>query len=211
MSGGGLRSLGRQCHWLPRCVRAASAPARGCACGARSRMRASNFPARSAGMSAKKNEGALSGMRRQELAAADCRRSASTVTRSARPKPSDSTTVGVSAPGRWILAMASRATGECRRGRRRAICHRSTVATRRSSTNTAAAATTKMAAIRLVIGLLDRERCQRATNQHRRHDIGPAWPALFAGHLRRGTASMPPRHARGRAAISAKATAVSRP
>ena len=42
-----------------------------------------------------------------------------TVTSSAMPRPSDSTMVGVSAPGRWILAMAmrspvARARGACR-------------------------------------------------------------------------------------------------
>src|SRR5665811_1516679 len=43
-----------------------------------------------------------------------------TVTNSAIPKPSESTMVGVSAPGRWILAMAMRSTVERARGAWRA-------------------------------------------------------------------------------------------
>ncbi|MNV82946.1 hypothetical protein D3C71_1767170 [compost metagenome] len=42
------------------------------------------------------------------------------VTSSARPRPSDSTTDGVSAPGRWMLPIASRSDGELTRGLRRA-------------------------------------------------------------------------------------------
>ncbi len=58
------------------------------------------------------------------------------------PSPSDSMTLGVSAPARWILAMASRSTVERWRGRRRAI-HIVSIATSRSSRKTTAAATTK--------------------------------------------------------------------
>ena len=57
------------------------------------------------------------------------------------------TTLGVTAPGRWILASASRTTGEAGRGSRRAPSI-SSAATSRSSTNTASAAATKIAAMR---------------------------------------------------------------
>ena len=66
-------------------------------------------------MSRKKNDGAFSG----SAAVNSWRRLpsiSSTVTSSARPRPSDSTTVGVSAPGRWMLAIASRRTVERGRG-----------------------------------------------------------------------------------------------
>src|SRR6185503_5983105 len=58
-------------------------------------------------MSTKNTEGALSGS-----AATNWRRRlpsiCSSVTSSASPRPSDSTTLGVSAPGRWILASTRR-------------------------------------------------------------------------------------------------------
>ena len=77
------------------------------ALGACARTKVSKRSASAAWMSRKKNDGALSGS-----AAVNWRRRlpsiSSTVTSSARPRPSDSTTVGVSAPGRWMLAIASR-------------------------------------------------------------------------------------------------------
>ncbi len=57
-----------------------------------------------------------------------------------------STTVGVNAPGRWMLATARRSTVERGRGMRAANSI-SRPATRRSITNTASAAPMKMAAI----------------------------------------------------------------
>ena len=109
-------------------------------CGARSWMNAANRSASCEGMSRKKNDGALSGSE-----AENCwRRLPSisiTVTSSASPRPSDITTAGVSAPGRWMLAIAIRHTVE--RGRPSAAAPRiSKVATKRSSTNTAPAAIT---------------------------------------------------------------------
>ena len=70
-----------------------------------------------------------------------------TVTSSERPSPSDSTIVGVSAPGRWILVMASRNTVERGRGNRRAIVISSS-AISRSATNVPAAAAMKISATR---------------------------------------------------------------
>ena len=60
-------------------------------------------------------------------------------TSSARPRPSDSTTVGVSAPGRWMLAIASRnaTIRECGIFRAAAISRK---ATTRSSTKPPAVA-----------------------------------------------------------------------
>ena len=71
-------------------------------------------------MSRKKNDGALSG---SASANSRCRLPSisTTVTSNARPRPSDSMTLGVSAPGRWMLAMASRKTVERWRGTCRAI------------------------------------------------------------------------------------------
>ena len=148
---------------------------------------------------------------RPGTAAADCRRSAITVTSSASPRPSDSTTLGVSAPGRWILAMASRTTGERGRGSRRAICI-SSVATRRSSTNTAAAAATKIDGDPPVIGELDRERRQRADRPapSRRRRAGAASAARCATSSR-NSARRPARRGRGRAARARRRAAVSRP
>ena len=63
------------------------------------------------------------------------------------PRPSESTTLGVSAPGRWILASAMRRPVERGRGARAAAAIRP-AATKRSNTNTAAAVPTKMTATR---------------------------------------------------------------
>ena len=67
--------------------------------------------ASAAGMSRKKNDGAFSGSAAVNWR---CRLPSIsiTVTSKARPRPSESMTVGVSAPGRWILAMASRSVVE---------------------------------------------------------------------------------------------------
>ena len=56
-------------------------------------------------------------------------------------------TVGVSAPGRWMLAMASRSAVERGRGKRRAIAMTSS-ATSRSTRKMPAAAAMKIAAMR---------------------------------------------------------------
>ena len=76
---------------------------------------------------------------------ANCRRKlpsiSITVTSKAIPKPSESTTVGVSALGRWILATAMRKAVERARGMRAAI-NISSAATRRNKTKTAAAVAT---------------------------------------------------------------------
>ena len=68
-------------------------------------------------------------------------------TSSVSPRPSDSTTAGVSAPGRWMLPTASRKTVERTRGARRASAV-TPMATTRRSRNAPAVAPTKMAAIR---------------------------------------------------------------
>ena len=85
--------------------------------GALRRMASSNRPPSAGGMSRKKNAGARSGS-----AAMNCRRRlpsiSTTVTRRASPNPSDSTTLVVSAPGRYTLAMARRSTVERACGRR---------------------------------------------------------------------------------------------
>ena len=94
----------------------------------------------------KKNDGAFSGN-----AAANwrCRLpSISTrVTSKERPSPSESTTLGVSAPGRWMLVTASRISVERCRGSRRASAMVST-ATSRSARKITAAETTNIAASR---------------------------------------------------------------
>ncbi len=97
-------------------------------------------------MSRKKNAGAFSGS-----AAMNCRRRlpsiSITVTSSAKPRPSDSTTLVVSAPGRWILERASRSTVERGRGTRRAIS-RTSAATSHSNRNKPPDAAKKIAAMR---------------------------------------------------------------
>jgi len=95
----------------------------------------------------KKNDGARSGN-----AARNCRRRLPSiwviVTKTARPRPSDITTDGVSAPGRWMLAIASRSMVMRVRGRRRASAI-SPPATPRNSANTRIEEATNTAAIRL--------------------------------------------------------------
>src|SRR2546422_5215812 len=54
----------------------------------------------------------------------------SIVTSTARPRPSDITTEGVSAPGRWMLAMASRSMVMRLRGMRRSEEHTSELQSR---------------------------------------------------------------------------------
>ena len=66
-------------------------------------------------------------------------------TKAATPRPSDSTTEGVSAPGRLRLASASRQTTEAGRGARRASAIAAN-ATSRSPTIAAAEATTTTSA-----------------------------------------------------------------
>ncbi len=115
-------------------------------CGACSRTKASKRPVSAEGMSRKKNDGACAGN-----AAANCRcrlpSISMTVTSNDRPRPSESTTLGVNAPRRWMLAMASRNSVERMCGRRRAIAIVS-IATSHSATKRTAAAPTKIAARR---------------------------------------------------------------
>ena len=70
------------------------------------------------------------------------------VTSTARPRPSDITTDGVSAPGRWMFAIASRSMVMRVRGRRRASAIK-TAAMPRNSANTAMEEATNTAATRL--------------------------------------------------------------
>ncbi|MGY4484168.1 DNA-directed RNA polymerase specialized sigma24 family protein [Bradyrhizobium sp. LM3.2] len=70
------------------------------------------------------------------------------VTSTASPRPNDNTTEGVSAPGRWMLAIARRSIGNRVRGSRRAIAISST-AMPRSSANTTTEEATNTAAMRL--------------------------------------------------------------
>ena len=70
------------------------------------------------------------------------------VTSTASPRPSDITTDGVNAPGRWMLAIASRSMVMRGRGRLRASAI-SVAATPRSKANTTIEEATKTAATRL--------------------------------------------------------------
>ena len=70
------------------------------------------------------------------------------VTSTAKPRPSDSTTDGVSVPGRWMFATASRTMVRPERGARRASAI-TTDAMPRNSTNTTIDAATNTAATRL--------------------------------------------------------------
>jgi hypothetical protein len=114
--------------------------------GACARTKPSKRFASAEGMSTRKNDGAFFGRPRVN---SRCRLPSisMTVVSKASPSPSESMTVGVSAPGRCVLAMASRKVVERARGRRRAaVMARS--ATMRSSTRMAAADATKIAAMR---------------------------------------------------------------
>ena len=142
-------------------------------------MKPSKRSASAAGISRKKNDGALSGS-----AAMNWRRRlpsiSITVTSSARPRPSDSTKLGVKAPGRWILAMASRNTVERGLGTRRAI-HMISMATKRSARKHDGGGGDKNRRDAAVIGEQDRERRERRDNQRGRHDVAPLRPAPFGG------------------------------
>ena len=178
----------------PRSIGTRSSTAR----GALAWMKASKRSASAAWMSRKKNAGAFSGS-----AAMNCRRRlpsiSITVTSSARPRPSESTTLTVSAPGRWMLAIASRSTVE--RGARQTARdqhderrdepqHHEHRRRRRDEDRGDA----------LVVGELDRERRERAGGEHGRHDIEPARERRVRARPRRGTAPRPTRRARVRAA-----------
>ncbi len=94
----------------------------------------------------KKNDGAFAG---NAAVNSRCRLPSISITvvSKARPSPSESMTVGVSAPGRWMLAMASRSVVERQRGRRLAI-HMTSSATSRSTRKMPAAEAMKIAAMR---------------------------------------------------------------
>ena len=116
---GGTSTFCTSTPFSSRCGRAASAPAPDVPLRRRLRHEGGEGRPRSLWMSTKKKFGARSG-RLPRSAGADCRRSAPASPAASGPSPSDSTTDGVSAPGRWMLPIASLSAVERHRGRLRA-------------------------------------------------------------------------------------------
>ena len=102
-----------------------------------------------------------------------------TVTSSASPRPSDSTMLGVSAPGRWMLAIARRAIGERGRGTRRATVI-SSDGDQPEQDEHAGGRHDEDGGDAAIEGEFDCDQRERRHHQHGGDRVGPARPLLDA-------------------------------